>query len=620
MIDISVVNAVKAFVEGENVLDGVSFELNAGEHAALIGSNGAGKTTLFRAIVGEIELDEGEIALAPRKKIGLVSQIPSFPPDFTGEDVLRRAQEHIAALGARMEAAAADMTAGSSPETLAEYDFAASEFARLGGYTLDNERNRVANGLRIPAGQREQLFSSLSGGEKTRMNLARLILEDTDILLLDEPTNHLDMKAVEWLEEYLAKYRGTALIISHDRWFLDRAASRCIELARGKAELYSGNYSFYTTEKQRRFDELLTRYEREQREIKRLTAARDRLYNWATEASVKKSQNIESRIGKIGKTERPQTGKSIRAQFSEREFKADEALTLKAVSKSFGDKRVFADVEVKLRGGERVALIGDNGAGKSTLVKLICGAEKPDAGLIRLGASVKLAYLPQHVAFERPYDTALDTVIAETKCSPQTARNRLGAYKFPGTDVYKRVSELSGGEKSRLRLCIMMFSEVNFLILDEPTNHLDVASREWIEDAVAAYDGTLLFVSHDRYFCEKFATRVWELEGGALTEYLCGFIEYKARQSEPTKNSEKPRAATTRDDKKAATPLAVKRRLEKLEAQISEIEAEIAGVESWRGEFATDYAKLMELDELEKSLNERLAAHISEWETLAESD
>ncbi|MDR2501695.1 MAG: ATP-binding cassette domain-containing protein [Oscillospiraceae bacterium] len=551
MAVISVQNAVKAFEADKNILNGLTFEINEGERVGLLGKNGAGKTTLFRAIVGECELDSGRIVIPPGKKIGLISQIPAYPADFTAEDVLMQAQSGAFMVRARMEELEREMELGAGGAPLSEYGRLAAEYERLDGYTLDFRRNQVAGGLKIPARQREQLFDTLSGGEKTRVNLARLILEDTDILLLDEPTNHLDMRAVEWLEEYLTRFRGTVLTISHDRYFLDRAVTRTIELVSGRAELYGGGYSYYIVEKQRRHEEQLKRYEREQAEAKRLQATADRLMQWGTldkgsDALVKKARAIETRIERITKTDRPISERKIKARFGEREFKADEALVLKGLSKSFDGRTLFSDVTAKVSGGERIALLGDNGAGKSTLLSIIMGALRPDSGYARMGPSVRYAFLPQLVKFDHPYRSALDTVIAELDCSPQTARNRLGAFKFPGEDAFKTVSDMSGGEKSRLRLCILMETDVSLLILDEPTNHLDLPSREWIEEALREYEGGLLFVSHDRYFTDEFATRVWELENGCFTDYDCTYAQYRARKL----SAHKPAPQLNRDSQK----------------------------------------------------------------------
>lgn len=623
MIDISVSNIVKAFEEGNNILDGVSFTINSGERVGLLGANGAGKTTLFRLISGELSSDEGDIAVPPLKKLGLISQIPVYPEDYTVEDVLKAAQARLFELRDKMELLERRMEQGTDERLLAEYDALAFEYESSGGYTADIERNRVANGLEIPAVQREQLFSTLSGGEKTRANLARLILEDTDILLLDEPTNHLDMHAVEWLEEYLSKFRGTVLVISHDRYFLDKAVTRIVELVRGKAELYSGNYSFFVVEKQRRQEELEKRYEREQAEIKRLQETADRLYSWSTEKMIKKSQAVESRIAHIKKDaiDRPSRERAMRARFGEREFKGDEALVFKGLSKSFEGKMLFKDIEAEVHGSERIAILGENGSGKTTLIKVLLGMEKQDEGFVRRGPSIKMAYLPQLVHFDNTYRSALDTVIYETKCSPQTARNRLGAFKFSGTDVFKSVGDLSGGERSRLRLCILMDSDINFLILDEPTNHLDISSREWIEEAIADYEGVLLFVSHDRYFTSRFATRVWELDGGGFTDYKCPFEEYRAIKAQAPVNiaPTREKAPSGEPKKRKNTPKNAERLLQKLEREIAALEEKQRELEQQRNEAASDYEKLLELDVLWSELEGQLEEKLLEWEEAGEN-
>ncbi|MDR0838135.1 MAG: ABC-F type ribosomal protection protein [Oscillospiraceae bacterium] len=623
MIDISVQNVVKAFEVDKNILDGISFDVESGERVGLLGDNGAGKTTLFRVIAGELETDEGDVALPASKKLGLISQIPVFPESYTAEDVLREAFTRLYRLRARMEVIEREMERGSSPELLREYDALAAEYESGGGYTTDYELNRVANGLEIPPTQRAQLFSTLSGGEKTRVNLARLILENTDILLLDEPTNHLDMRATEWLESYLERFKGTVLVISHDRYFLDRAVTRTIEIERGKAEFYGGNYSFYVEEKRRRREEQQKRYEREQSEAKRLQAAADRMRQWGTldkgsDALVVKARAIEKRIERLTKTDRPKADKKIKSRFGEREFRGDEALVIKGLTKSYDGRVLFENIDAEVHGGERIALLGDNGSGKTTLVKILMGEEKPDAGYARCGPAVKLAHLPQIVKFQSMYRSALDTVLFETNCSPQTARNRLGAFKFSGEDVFKTVGDLSGGERSRLRLCILMDAEINFLILDEPTNHLDIASREWIEDAVRDYEETLLFVSHDRYFTEKFATRVWELEDGKFTDYPCGFAEYRALKAAAaapqSAKSDKPKG----EKPKRQTPRNSQRLLERLEREIAQLEEKLSDVAAARYLAASDFERLLELDDEEALLNAELEAKIDEWSELSE--
>ena len=614
MIDISIQNIKKAFEEGNDILDGLSFDINEGERVGLLGKNGAGKTTLLRLITGELSEDEGTIVIPAYKTIGLISQIPEYQAGFTAEDVLKTAFARLLAVKAKMESLEQRMEQGAGAEELKAYDALAFEFERSGGYTMEVELNRVVNGLRIPHEQRAQLFSELSGGEKTRINLARLILENTDILLLDEPTNHLDMRAVEWLEEFLDKYKGTALIISHDRYFLDRTIRRAIEINAGKAEFYSGNYSFYVQEKQRRYEEQLEKYEREQAEAKRLRDAADRLYQWGTgnKNLMKKSFAIKKRAERVIRTDRPAKDKSMRAKFGEREFRGDEVLVIRGLKKSFGERLLFDIPEVEVQGGERIAIIGDNGTGKTTLVKMIMGEEKQDSGLVRQGPSVKPAYLPQIINFAYPRRSILDTLVHDQDLSPQAARNKLGAFMFSGEDVFKHVADLSGGEKSRLRLCMLMNGEINLLILDEPTNHLDLPSREWIEDAVSNYGETLIFISHDRYFIDRFATRIWEIEDGVFTDFIGTFAEYRALKAENT-TAEPAKSASIKRQNVKKKPSDAQKELRKLERDIEGIENELEEITRQRDEFSTDYVKLMELDDREAELSKALDELYEEW-------
>ena len=625
MIDISIQGLVKAFEQDKNILDKLSFDVNCGERIGILGKNGAGKTTLFRIMTGEVNPDEGTVVIASGKRMGLISQIPVYPENYTVETVLKTAHERIFELEARMSELAAQMSGNDSKEIMREYDRAAADYERLQGYNADFERNRVANGLEISEAMRSQLFSKLSGGEKTRVNLARLILEDTDILLLDEPTNHLDLKATEWLEDYLLKFRGSVLAISHDRYFLDRVVSRTIEIIDGKAEFYSGNYSFYVAEKQRRFDEQLKKYEKEQKELKRLDEAARRLYQWGTgnEALMKKSFAIRSRMERMEKTDRPKAEKAMKIKFSSREFSGDEVLIIDGVSKSFGERKLFSDLELIIEGGERIALIGDNGTGKSTLIKLIMGEDLPDGGMVRRGPSIKTAYLPQIIKFEFPSRNLLDTLLYSEKCTPQTARDRLGSFRFSGEDVFKPVSALSGGEQSRLRLCMLMRDEVNFLILDEPTNHLDIMSREWIEEALESYGEALLFVSHDRYFIERFATRIWVLENGTITDFRGGFSEYRdylKRQSEQNQNI-KPKENVKEEMNRAfkKNPSAYNEKLlAKAERDIERLEAKLKELELICQEHSSDFEKLMEMDVQKAELQKELDALYEKWEELSE--
>ncbi len=623
MIDISVSSLVKSFELGKNILDGLTFTVNSGERVGILGHNGCGKTTLFRILAGEIGWDEGEVMVAPSKRLGLISQIPVYPDGWTTEDVLRSAHKRLYGISDRLDELGLLMEHDQSPALLQEYDRLSDDFRRLGGYDMDTARNRVANGLDIPAAMREQPFDSLSGGEKTRVNLARLILEDTDILLLDEPTNHLDLHATEWLEDYLLHFKGTVLSISHDRWFIDRVAQRCIEIVDGKAEFYSGGYSFYLEERQRRFEEKMRKYEKDQAKIEQLTRAAEQMHLWAfmgNDKLHKRAFSMEKRIEKLSHTEKPTEQKKLSVKFRQREFEGDEVLVMEGLSKSFGEKKLFSGLDLTVTGGERIALIGDNGTGKSTLVKLIMGDETPDAGYVYRGPAVRTAYLPQMVSFSVPERSAYDTMLYDCRCQPQEARDRLAAFGFRGEDVFTPVGTLSGGEKSRLRLCMLMGSDINFLILDEPTNHLDIASREWMEDALSDYEQTLLFVSHDRYFIEKFATRIWALSDGRITDFRGGYSEFcqwRDRQEvfrQNERSAQKKREPKAEQKKKPVQ--GNDKAIAKAEREIAKLEARIAALDAEAEANGSDYQKLMELSAEREGLENELLELYEQWEEL----
>ena len=623
MIDISVSSLVKSFELGKNILDGLTFTVNSGERVGILGHNGCGKTTLFRILAGEIGWDEGEVMVAPSKRLGLISQIPVYPDGWTTEDVLRSAHKRLYEISDRLDELGLLMEHDQSPALLQEYDRLSDDFRRLGGYDMDTARNRVANGLDIPAAMREQAFDSLSGGEKTRVNLARLILEDTDILLLDEPTNHLDLRATEWLEDYLLHFKGTVLSISHDRWFIDRVAQRCIEIVDGKAEFYSGGYSFYLEERQRRFEEKMRKYEKDQAKIEQLTRAAEQMHLWAfmgNDKLHKRAFSMEKRIEKLSHTEKPTEQKKLSVKFRQREFEGDEVLVMEGLSKSFGEKKLFSGLDLTVTGGERIALIGDNGTGKSTLVKLIMGDETPDAGYVYRGPAVRTAYLPQMVSFSVPERSAYDTMLYDCRCQPQEARDRLAAFGFRGEDVFTPVGTLSGGEKSRLRLCMLMGADINFLILDEPTNHLDIASREWMEDALSDYEQTLLFVSHDRYFIEKFATRIWALSDGRITDFRGGYSEFCQWRDRQEVFRQNERAAQKKKEPKAEQkkkPVQGNdKSIAKAEREIAKLEAKIAAIDAEAEANGSDYQKLMELSAEREGLENELLELYEQWEDL----
>lgn len=625
MIDISVNRLVKSFDLEKKILDGITFQIDTGERVGLLGKNGAGKTTLFRILTGELDYDEGQVMVAPDRRVGLISQIPVYPDGYTVEDVLRSAFERMFRMKEEMDRLTEQMAAGdSSSQTLKRYGELTARFEGLGGYDTDTAVNKVANGLSIDTEMRQRLFDQLSGGEKTRVNLGRLILEDTDILLLDEPTNHLDLQATEWLEEYIRTFRGTVVTISHDRYFLDRTVTRIIEVLDGKAEFYSGNYSFYAVEKERRYQERLKQYLKEQAKIQQLEKAAEQMHLWAfmgNDALHKRAFSMEKRIQRMRTTEKPTKAKKMDARFASRQFKGDEVLQVKGVSKAFDGRTLFSDIYLRVEDGERIALIGENGTGKTTLLNMLLGLEPTDSGIFKLGPSVKVAYLPQIIHFDHPERSILDTMLYEKKdMTAQSARNRLAAYQFQGEDVFKPVSVLSGGELSRLRLCMLMDEEINLLILDEPTNHLDIAAREWIEEAVEAFDGTLLFVSHDRYFIQRFATRIWELADGTITDYPMGFAQYRAvkaqeKAPQPVKAPEKK--GDTRPPHGNRSQQAARRQLTICETGISKLEAECRRLDEEMAAHACDAGELNRLYQEKQEVEARLEQEMARWEELS---
>ena len=621
MVDIQVKNLTKFFTIGEYLLEGLSFEIQEGERVAILGRNGCGKTTLFKILTGEMDYDDGEVFVNPHKRLGLISQIPVFPDGYTVEDVLRSAYADALSAKRRMEELEAAMAKNVTDEQLKEYDRLVARFTAGGGYDMDVEVDKICNGLGISPDQRVQEFASLSGGEKTRVNLARLLLEKTDILLLDEPTNHLDLNSVEWLESYIKSFKGTVLAISHDRWFLDRVAQRVIEIVDGHAEFYSGNYSFYMDEKQARFDLQMKQYEQEQAKLKQLGYTVERMKGWGinNRTLYRRAMSIQHRMERIKKTERPKTEKTMKATFGEKDFSGDIVFKTKNMSKAFGERSLFDGVELTVEGGERIALLGDNGTGKSTFIKCLLG-EEDFGGKIQFGPTVKWGYLPQTIHFDHPERTLYDTMLYEKNCSPQVARDRLGQFLFSGEDVFKTVGNLSGGEQSRLRLCMLMDEKINLLILDEPTNHLDIASREWVEAAIEEFEGVLLFVSHDRYFIEKFAERIWLLEDGQIRDFKCGYQKYRsileheaaakpvAVAAAPKPKKEKPKGGT-KDQEKL---------IRKLEREIEKQEKVVAAFDEKIDAAAADYQELTRLLGEKEEAELLLMDLMEQWEAAQE--
>jgi ATPase subunit of ABC transporter with duplicated ATPase domains len=554
MIDIAVKDLNK-YYGSNHVIKGISFEINRGDKVGLAGRNGSGKSTLLKIIAGLEDHESGNVIRASGTRVEILEQIPSFDEGSTVDNVLHSAFDDISeifdemrSLEIRIAACAAAMQSGQTGErsTAAygqrgdsdeRYEKLLSRYGRLqtiyeakGGYEVESRIDRVCTGMKIDAEMREKQFALLSGGEQTRVNLARILLKDADILLLDEPTNHLDLGSIQWVEEFLGEFGGTVLVISHDRCFLDNVVKSIIELDSDGVSFYEGNYSFYAEERVRRFNSQLEKYEQQKRKIDQLEAAAKRLHEWARVADSgalhKRAFAIEKRIERMERVEKPAAMKKITAGFRENGHTSEDTVVFKDICKAYGSRTLLNGIDLIIRRNDRVALIGANGCGKSTLIRILTGEETPDQGHVKIGNSIRPAYLPQVIEFENNTATVLETVRYALETNEERARKILARFHFRGSDVQKMTGNLSGGEKSRLKLCLLMQQDINLLILDEPTNHLDIQSREWIEEALSGYGGTILFVSHDRYFINKFADRVWELKDGSITDFDGTYAEY----------------------------------------------------------------------------------------------
>jgi len=520
MIDIAVQNLNK-YYGSNHVLRDVSFEIYSGEKVGLLGKNGSGKTTLFKIMAQDEDYESGSVMKASGKRAEILAQMPIFGEGDTVLDILRSSFKEVNEIYDAMKKIEGD----AQEAALARYGRLMDEYERLGGYDAEFKIDKMCNNMGIDEKLINSPFELLSGGEKTRVNLARILLRDCGILLLDEPTNHLDLASLAWLEGFLRNFSGTVVVVSHDRVFLDNVVKRVIEIDHGKAHFYSGNYSFYAEEKQRRFILQSELYDRQQKEIKRIE---DRA-KWFVEQNrfTTKHHAILSRIDHMDKVEKPDAQqRKIAEDFNSGGYAAKVAIELNSVRKSYGEKVLFDDVNLTIGRNDRIALIGANGCGKTTLLKMIMGEETADAGEIKVSSNIKIAYMSQIITFDDENATVFDTLRSISALPENILRSILSRFHFKSSDVIKKVGSLSGGEKSRLKLCLLMQSQVNFLILDEPTNHLDILSREWIEDAIADFDGTILFISHDRFFLNKFASKIWSMKDGAITPFDGGFEEF----------------------------------------------------------------------------------------------
>ena len=564
MIILSAQHIAKSF--GVNaVLRDVSLTVQQGDRIGLVGVNGCGKSTLMRILAGLDAQDGGEISLVRGLRVGYLAQQNMVTSGETVWNELQKVYEQVFAMEKKLreledEMAHAHTDAQRFAQLSADYDRLTQRFEEADGYSWKSMVSGVLNGLGFKPAQYDQCVDSLSGGEQTRLCLARLLLQKPDLLLLDEPTNHLDMETLQWLENYLAAYKGSVLVISHDRYFLDHVCTGIVEILMGSSEQYNGNYTRYIAQRQERFESRMRAYEIQQKEIERQQAiiARYRMFN--REKSIRAAESREKALDRMEKLEKPVDERAIRFSFEARRRTGEDVLQLTEISKLFGEKHLFHDLTLRVRAGDRVALIGPNGVGKSTLIKIIVGEEQPDTGFIRYGSNVDIGYYDQHQSTLHADKTALDEIWDRFPQMEQSnVRGALGMFLFTGDDVFKPIHTLSGGEKGRVALTALMLRKDNLLLLDEPTNHLDMDSREVLEDALTDFGGTIITVSHDRYFINRIANRIIEMQPDGVTEYIGNYDDYIERKNRPV--------AVEVEAGKTKTELEKEKRREKLSRQ-----------------------------------------------------
>ena len=626
---------------GEKViLEDASFHIEEREKAALIGNNGAGKTTLLRIIMNELHADSGQVVLMKDKQIGYLAQYQDVQGHRTVYEELLSTKQYIIDMEERMRSMELEMKHASGEELdrlMNSYTRLTHEFELENGYAYKSELMGVLNGLGFTEEDFNKQVATLSGGQKTRVALGKLLISKPDILLLDEPTNHLDMESIAWLETYLLNYPGAVFIVSHDRYFLDKVVTKVIEIETGHVRMYSGNYSAYAEKKAQLRDAQYKAYLNQQRDIKHQEAVIVKLKSFNREKSIKRAESREKMLNKIQRIEKPlEVQSQMRLSLEPRVVSGNDVLTVEELAKSFPQQKLFSNISFQIKRGERVALIGNNGTGKTTMLKILNGLLDADAGSFSLGAKVQIGYYDQehHVlhAEKTIFQEISDTypTLTETEI-----RNMLAAFLFTGDDVFKEISALSGGERGRVSLAKLMLSEANFLILDEPTNHLDIASKEILEEALNSYTGTVLYVSHDRYFINQTATRILDLTNQSVVNYI-GDYDYYLEKKEELTEKYAPSTAEITTEAKEETPSegkltwqqqkeeqARKRKqeneLKKVEKRIEELETRDKEIDDTLvlPDVCTNVGRCAELSREKDKIQQELEELYEKWETLA---
>lgn len=631
-------NISKAFIENK-VLENISFHIEDYEKAAIVGINGAGKTTLLRIIIGELSADSGVVVLSKDKTMGYLAQNAAVNTRHTIYEELLSVKQELIRLETMMRQCEADMkhAKGNELEALMkQYASLTHSFEMQDGYAYKSEVTGVLKGLGFEEEEFTKSLSTLSGGQKTRVALGKLLLQRPDLIILDEPTNHLDMNSIAWLETYLLNYKGAVLLVSHDRYFLDRIATKIIEIDQTKATTFSGNYSDYAVKKEQLRAAAWHAYMNQQREIKHQEAVIEKLRSFNREKSIRRAESREKMLDKIEVIDKPTEARTdMKLHLTPHRQSGNDVLTVEGLSKSFGSLKLFLDICFEIKRGEHVSIIGDNGSGKTTLLKIINGLIPADSGSFRLGSNVEIGYYDQEHNVLHSEKTLFEEISDDYPHLTNTEiRNVLAAFLFTGDDVFKRISDLSGGERGRVSLAKLMLSNANFLIMDEPTNHLDIMSKEILEDALNHYEGTVLYVSHDRYFINRTAHRILDLTALRLVNYIGSYDYYLEKHSTMMATIVSGTEETAED---TASPSEVKQgwkaqkeeqaKLRKKENDLKKCEEQIAALETRLSEIdaemsdpaiGTQVARLQELSKEQEAANAKLEALYQEWEVLAE--